>query len=63
MATYHPRRCLSRGNVFEDRSSSQSRTGTLRNKKGTEIVKTILTMITTWQQRGLDTSSMMKASI
>ena len=33
MSTYHPRRCLSRGIVFENRSSSQSRTGTLRNKK------------------------------
>jgi len=37
--------------------------GTLRNKKGTEIVETILTMITTWRQRGLNTFSMMKASI
>lgn len=37
--------------------------GTLRNKKGTEIVETILTMITTWKQRGLDTFSMMRASI
>jgi transposase len=37
--------------------------GTLRNRKGTEIVETILTMITTWKQRGLDTFSMMRASI
>lgn len=37
--------------------------GTLRNKKGTEIVETIMTMIATWKQRGLDTFSMMKASI
>jgi transposase len=37
--------------------------GTLRNKKGTEIVETILTMITTWKQRGQDTFSMMRASI
>lgn len=34
--------------------------GTLRNKKGTAIVET---MITTWKQRGLDTFSMMRASI
>jgi len=32
-------------------------------EKGTEIVETILTMVTTWQQRGLDNSSMMIASI
>ena len=37
--------------------------GTLRNKKGIEIVETILTMITTWRQRGLDSFSMMRASI
>jgi transposase len=37
--------------------------GTLRNKKGTEIVETIMTMIATWKQRGLDTFSMMRTSI
>lgn len=37
--------------------------GTLRNTKGTEIVETIMTMITTWKQRGLDTFSMMRATI
>jgi len=37
--------------------------GTLRNKKGTEIAETILTMIATWKQRGLTTFPMMKASI
>jgi len=37
--------------------------GTLRNMKGTEIVETIMTMITTWKKRELDTFSMMKASI
>jgi len=37
--------------------------GTLRNKKGTEIVETIMTMIATWKQRGQDTFTMMKASI
>jgi len=37
--------------------------GTLRNTKGTEIVETIMTMITTWKQRGLDTFSMMRVSI
>jgi len=37
--------------------------GTLRNTKGTKIVETIMTMITTWKQRGLDTFSMMRASI
>jgi transposase-like protein len=37
--------------------------GTLRNRKGTEIVETILTMIATWKQRGLDTFSLMRASI
>ncbi len=37
--------------------------GTWRNRKGTEITETIMTMITTWQQRGLDTFSMMRNSI
>lgn len=37
--------------------------GTWRNKKGTEITETIMTMIRTWQQRGLDTYSMMRQSI
>ncbi|HUS98842.1 MAG TPA: IS66 family transposase, partial [Candidatus Thermoplasmatota archaeon] len=37
--------------------------GTLRNTKGTEIVEIIMTMIATWKQRGLDTSSMMRTSI
>ena len=37
--------------------------GTLRNKKGTEIMETIMTMIATWKQRGLDTFSMMRVSI
>jgi hypothetical protein len=37
--------------------------GTLRNTKGTEIIETIMTMIATWKQRGLDTFSMMRTSI
>lgn len=37
--------------------------GTLRNTKGTEIVETIMTMISTWRQRGLDTFFMMRASL
>lgn len=37
--------------------------GTWRNTKGTEITETVMTMIRTWQQRGLDTYSMMRQSI
>ena len=37
--------------------------GSLRNNKGAKIIETIMTMITTWQQRGLDTFSELKASI
>lgn len=37
--------------------------GALRNKKGAKIVETIMTMITTWRQRGLDTFSELRASI
>ncbi len=37
--------------------------GALRNKKGAEIVETIMTLITTWRQRGLDTFSELKSSI
>ena len=37
--------------------------GALRNKKGAKILETIMTMITTWRQRGLDTFSELKASI
>jgi len=33
MVCYHPIRRLSKRNIFGNRSSSQSRTGTLRNKK------------------------------
>lgn len=37
--------------------------GTLRNTKGTRIIETIMTMITTWQQRGLDTFTELRASL
>lgn len=37
--------------------------GSLRNNKGAKILETIMTMITTWQQKGLDTFSELKASI
>ncbi len=37
--------------------------GSLRNKKGARIVETIMTMITTWRQRGLDTFSELRDSI
>lgn len=37
--------------------------GSLRNNKGARIMETIMTMITTWRQRGLDTFSELKASI
>lgn len=37
--------------------------GSLRNNKGAKILETIMTMITTWQQRKLDTFSELKASI
>jgi transposase len=37
--------------------------GSLRNHKGAKILETIMTMITTWRQRGLDTFSELKASI
>jgi transposase len=37
--------------------------GSLRNMKGAKIIETIMTMITTWRQRGLDTFSELKASI
>lgn len=37
--------------------------GTWRNTKGTEITETVMTMIRTWQQRGLDTYSTMRNSI
>ena len=37
--------------------------GSLRNTKGAEIVETIMTMITTWRQRGLDTFSQLTDSI
>ena len=37
--------------------------GTLRNKKGTETVEIIMTMITTWKQRVLDAFSMTRAAI
>lgn len=37
--------------------------GSLRNNKGAKIIETIMTMITTWRQRGLDTFSELKASI
>lgn len=37
--------------------------GTLRNKKGAQITETIMTMITTWQQKGLDTYTQLKKTI
>lgn len=37
--------------------------GSLRNQKGVRIIETIMTMITTWRQRGLDTFSELRASI
>ena len=37
--------------------------GSLRNKKGAKIIETVMTMITTWRQRGLDTFSELRASI
>ena len=37
--------------------------GSLRNQKGATIIETIMTMITTWRQRGLDTFSELRASI
>jgi len=37
--------------------------GSLRNMKGARIIETIMTMITTWRQRGLDTFSELRASI
>ena len=37
--------------------------GSLRNHKGAKILETIMTMITTWRQRRLDTFSELKASI
>lgn len=37
--------------------------GSLRNDKGARIIETIMTMITTWRQRGLDTFSKLRASI
>jgi len=37
--------------------------GSLRNNKGAKILETIMTMITTWRQRGLDTFSELRASI
>lgn len=37
--------------------------GSLRNNKGVKILETIMTMITTWRQRGLDTFSELRASI
>jgi transposase len=37
--------------------------GSLRNNKGAKIIETIMTMITTWRQRGLDTFSELRASI
>lgn len=37
--------------------------GSLRNNKGARIIETIMTMITTWRQRKLDTFSELRASI
>ena len=37
--------------------------GTLRNKKGAQITETIMTMITTWQQQGLDTFTQLRKTI
>jgi transposase len=37
--------------------------GSLRNMKGARIIETIMTMITTWRQRGFDTFSELRASI
>lgn len=37
--------------------------GSLRNNKGAKILETVMTMITTWRQRGLDTFSELRASI
>jgi len=37
--------------------------GSLRNNKGAKILETMMTMITTWRQRGLDTFSELRASI
>jgi transposase len=37
--------------------------GSLRNNKGAKIVETIMTMLATWRQRGLDTFSALRSSI
>ena len=37
--------------------------GTFRNEKGTRIYETIMTMLATWKQRGLDPSQTLTESL